>query len=45
MISDKKSKYPFAIANTDCSENSGTHYLTENLKLTSFSSILLDLMA
>ena len=26
MISDKKGKYPFVIANTDSSEKGGTHW-------------------
>ena len=47
MISDKKGKYPFVIANTDSSEKGGTHWwsiLDIEPKQIFFSSILLDLM-
>ena len=45
MMTEKRGKYPFIIANTDTSSNQGTHWwsiLDMNQKQINFSSILLD---
>ena len=45
MMTEKRGKYPFIIANTDTSSNQGTHWwsiLDMNQKQIYFSSILLD---